>query len=425
MTAATRRRYGGARLLLFVLSAVTASVEANPAELAGALSLDAAISLAHRSRAETRVVAARVDAARERPAIVAALDDPVLAPSIDHKSVDPMMKTDRSITFEQSFPLSRIRSHRRRAAEADVDKYVGEAGKSALKIEADVGQAFFMLNERRKTHATLGRQLGLARDIVKLAAARHAVGSAPQAEVLRAEIEVARLRTRQAAILAEPRAAEAMFNTALGLQPGVPVPALQVEGIQERLSLVPGLPAALETALRRRPEFRMTDAEIRRARAEIDVMKSMYQPMVMVRAGMADTMTAGRGYMLMVGVSVPIWGARLRAGVREASAMAAMAEADREAMVRMIDGEVAATLESLRGAVATNLAFRDELLPRAERAAGSAMTSYASGGLPLASVLEANKALWSIQEEAVMAEASLGMAWVRHRSAIGHFGGIP
>ncbi|UUZ54132.1 TolC family protein [Massilia sp. H-1] len=71
--------------------------------------------------------------------------------------------------------------------------------------------------------------------------------------------------------------------------------------------------------------------------------------------------------MLMVGVSVPIWFGRLRAGVREADAMVSMAEADHEAMLRMIHGDVAASLASLRGAALNYRAFQTDLLPRGER----------------------------------------------------------
>jgi outer membrane protein TolC len=380
------------------------------------------MSLAHQLRAEGRAASARLDAARQRPAIVSALDDPVIAPSIDHKPADPMMKTDRSITLEQSFPLSAIRSHRRRAAEADIGKVQGEAGRTALKVEAEVAQAFFMLEERRRTRHTLERQTVLAADLVKLAAARHAVGSAQQADVLRAEIELARLRARLAATSAQVRSAEAMFNTALGRSADEPIPALLTDGVYQQMARVPELAAALETALARRPEVRISKAEIERAKAEVDVMKSMYKPMAMVRVGKADTMSAGRGYMLMVAVSVPIWFDRLRAGVREAGAMSAMAQADREAMLRMIEGDVAASIASLRGAAASYQAFQSDLIPRAERAMAPAMAAYASGTLPLASVLETSRVLWSVQEEAVMLEAALGAAWTRHRSAIGFFG---
>lgn len=387
-----------------------------------AVSLADALMVARQSRAEMRVSAARVEAARQRPAIVSSLEDPIIAPSIDHKPVDPMMKTDRSITFEQSFPLSRIRTHRRHAAEADIDRYQGEGGKTTLKIETEVAQAFFMLNEKRKVMDILGRQISLASELVKLAATRHGVGGATQADVLRMEVEEARLRNRLTLIGADMRAAEAMFNTAMGLESYRPVPALLVQEVLDGIVSIPDLDASLEVALNRRAELRISKAEIRRARAEVDVMKSMYAPMAMVRVGMADTGAAGRGYMLMVGVSVPIWFGRLKAGVREANAMATMAQADREAMLRMIHGDVAAALESLRGAGANFHTFRTNLIPRAERAIGPAMTAYASGTLPLTSVLEASKALWSVQEEAVMAETSLGMAWTRHRSAIGFFG---
>ncbi|MDQ1812353.1 TolC family protein [Massilia sp. CCM 9210] len=234
-----------------------------------AVSLDDALAVARASRAEMRVAAARVDAARQRPIIVSALDDPIIAPSIDHKPVDPMMKTDRSITFEQSFPLSRVRSHRRRAAEADVDRYQGEGGKTALKIDAEVAQAFFMLNERRKVVEILGRQTTLAQELVKLAAARHGVGAATQADVLRMEIEQARLKSRLALTGADLRAAEAMFNTALGQEPYRPVPSLQMQGVLDGIVAIPDLDASLEVALLRRPELRISQAEIRRARARL------------------------------------------------------------------------------------------------------------------------------------------------------------
>jgi outer membrane protein TolC len=393
-----------------------------PGPLARAISLGDAMTEARASRAETRVSTARVDAARQRPAIVSSLEDPVIAPSIDHKPVDPMMKTDRSITFEQSFPLSRIRSHRRRAAEADVDRYVGEGARTALKIEAEVAQAFFMLNEKRKVAEILVQQADLASTLVKLAAARHGIGAATQADVLRMEIEEARLRSRLVVAGAEARSAEAMFNTAMGLPPFAPVPALLVQDALDGIVNLPSIDAALEVALARRPELKISKAEIQRARAEVDVMKSMYAPMAMVRVGMAETGAAGRGYMLMVGVSVPIWFGRLKAGVREANAMAVMAEADREAMLRMIHGDVAAALESLRGATLNYQAFQTNLMPRAQRAIGPAIAAYGSGTLPLTSVLEASKALWSVQEESVMAETALGMAWIRQRSAVGYFG---
>lgn len=177
------RRRRAVVCLAFAFAVLPRIAVGAPGTLEPALSLTTALVVARQSRAEMRVSAARVEAAKQRPIIVSSLEDPIIAPSIDHKPVDPMMKTDRSITFEQSFPLSHIRTHRRHAAEADIDRYQGEGGKTTLKIETEVAQAFFMLNEKRKVMDILGRQVSLASDLVKLAAARHGVGAARKSVV--------------------------------------------------------------------------------------------------------------------------------------------------------------------------------------------------------------------------------------------------
>lgn len=410
---------------LSIASLSTAAAQDIKTALTSELSLSDAFQIARNARAELRVAAARLDAAHQGPIIAASLNDPIISPSIDHKPVDPMMRTDRSITIEQSFPLSHIRSHRRRAAEADVDKVQAEQRKLWLKIEVEVAQAYFMLNERRKLHAILLQQQELARQLTKLVAVRYGTGTATQSEVLRLEVEEARLRGRLALMSAELHSAEAMLNTALGRDPQSPLPSLQIPAILEHMSRSIEPAHAMQDALRQRAELRIAEAEKRRANAEIDVMKSMYAPMAMVKVGVANTMNAGRGYMLMVGVTVPIWFDRMKAGVREASAMARMAEADQEAMQRMIQGDVAAALEAMRGAREHYQILRSDLVPRVERTLHPAMAEYTSGKSPLTAVLEANKSLWMVQEELTMAETSLGLSWIRLRSALGHFGESP
>ena len=122
--------------------------------------------------------------------------------------------------------------------------------------------------------------------------------------VLRAEIEVARLTGTLRAVQAEAQAAEAMFNASLGRPAGSPVPPL------EPSTLVAG-PAdwseIRSQTFRARPELAAGRAEISRAEAEISVMKSMYRPMGVVRTGPAYTMADKGGWMLGVGISLPIW----------------------------------------------------------------------------------------------------------------------
>jgi len=257
----------------------------------------------------------RSAAAAERPAIVSALDEPMISASLDHL---PFMLhgADVSVSIEQRFPLSRLLSHRGRAAEADVVRVRAQGLNVELDIEFDATAAYLMLGERRETALVLGQQRSLAHQIVGAATARYASGSGSRAEALRAEIELARVEGASRSIVAELRASELMLNTSLGRPAQLDVPALD---ITTSTAAPPGPERILTAALSARPELRAGGAEVDRAEAEIAAMKSMYWPMAMVRTGPAYTMSDGAGWMLMVGVSLPIWRDRLDAGSRSRS----------------------------------------------------------------------------------------------------------
>lgn len=414
-------RFGNDYPLWLVLLLMAGASQASQAELLQPLPLHQVITLAGERRAEITAAQARVAAARERPAIVSALEDPMISPAIDHKPVDPMMGTDTSITIEQRFPLSRVLTHKRHAAEADVRRLEAESDRTVLSVSQDAAGAFLMLAERRQMRGALTQQQALAAQIVTASAARYASGNGTQADVLRSETEAARLAARLRSLTAEIRGAEIMLNTAMGREADLPVPELaplaEMEGIQ-----LPILANAAEHAWDRRPESSISQAEITRTQAESRAMRSMYLPMAMVRTGMADTAEAGRGYMLMVGISLPIWVSKLTSGVREAKAMEEMALADSEAMRRMVNGEAGAALENLRGALDRWRGLRDDVQPRAERMLAPSLSAYAAGKLPLSSVLEAAQTLWSVQEERISAEYEAGMALVRVHAAIGDLG---
>jgi cobalt-zinc-cadmium efflux system outer membrane protein len=176
--------------------------------------------------------------------------------------------------------------------------------------------------------------------------------------------------------------------------------------------------------LNARPELAVGRAEIARAAADVDVMRDMFRPMATIRTGPAYTMTDGRGWMAMVGISLPIWRGKLRAGVAEAEAMRAMAEADVRALARMIEGEAAAALHTVEARRARHLSLTTNVLPRARLAIDPTIAGYASGQLPLVSVIEAVQALWLAQADLTQVEMDLGLAWARLARAIGSHEGI-
>src|SRR5688572_17447152 len=394
-------------------SAQTAPVLPSPLTLADV------VRIAGERRDEIEAARARTRAGEARPTIVSALQDPMISPSLDHL---PFMLggADVSFTIEQQIPLSGIRGHRRASALADVDRLRAEASRTTLDVGLQAVNAFLMVQERRRTAALVTEQLAFARDVVSAANARYASGTAPQSDVLRAEVEVARIEAFARALVSEVRGAEAMLNTSLALDAERPVPPFASLAFAQP----PPSWSAIKTALTSRPELVAGRAEIVRAEADIQVMRDMFRPMATIRTGPAYTMAEGRGWMAMVGISLPIWRDKLHAGVAEAQAMRAMSEADLRAMTRMIEGEAAVAVNQLDAARERQDALTTDVLPRARMAIDPAVAGYSAGQLPLVSVIEAVQVLWRVQSDLIAADTELGLAWARLGRAIGSYEAI-
>ena len=410
-------------VLLLTLAAALWPIQAAAQETAPALTspltLGDVIRIASERRDEIQAARARARAGEERPTIASALDDPMFSGSLDHL---PFMwgGADWSVTFEQRIPLSGIRSRRHASALAELDRLRADTNRTTLDVGIQAANAFLMLQERRRTAALVAEQIAFARDVVTAANARYASGTAAQSDVLRAEVEVARLMAFAKALVGGVRGAEAMLNTSLAMDADLPVPSLVPLAFQQPIPDWPAIKAALTS----RPELAAGRAEVVRAEAEVQVMRDMFRPMATIRTGPAYTMAEGRGWMAMVGVSLPIWRSKLHAGVAEAEAMRLMSEADLRAMTRMIEGDAAVAVSQLQSARDRQIALTTDVLPRARMAIDPALAGYTSGQLPLVSVIEAVQALWLIEADLINADTELGLSWARLGRAIGSYEAI-
>ncbi|HET7218613.1 MAG TPA: TolC family protein [Vicinamibacterales bacterium] len=413
-------RFARSVTLLLSIGAISPPTSAAQApSLPSPLRLEDVIRLAGERRDEIHAARARVRAGEARPEIVSALADPMLSSSLDHLPFT-FEGADFGVAVEQQIPLSGIRGHRRASALADIDRLRANAQRSVLDVGMEAAGAYLMLQERRRTAVLVSEQITFARDVVAAANARYASGTAPQSDVLRAEVEVARLEASARALAGEVRSAEAMLSTRLALDADTVVPPLA--------PLTPAAPIpawpSIKTALTARPEIAAARAEIARADAEVAVMRDMYRPMAAIRTGPSYTMAEGGGWMAMFGVSVPIWRGKLRAGVAEAEAMRAMSQAELRAMTRMIEGEAAVAVSDLQAARDRQSALVTDVLPRARLAIDPAVAGYAAGQLPLVSVIEAIQALWLVQSELIAADTQLGLARARLGRALGSYEAI-
>jgi cobalt-zinc-cadmium efflux system outer membrane protein len=400
-------------VLLLCLLLALAPPEEGP--LPDPLSLDQAVAIARQRRPELAAASARARAAAARPAVVGALEDPMLMVGVDHLPFG-LHGVDASAMIEQRFPLSRERANRRRVAEAQARLSLSKRNLVGLDVALDAASAFLMLQERRRMGKILTEQAGLADSLVVAARARYGSGTGAAAELLRAETEVARLRAEMAASSGEIRSSEAMLNASLGRGATQPVPDLVP------LPEPPEPGSALEVlraARMARPELNVGRAEVEGAQAELALMRSMDAPMAIVRLGVARTMAEGPGVMGLIGVSLPLYRDKRQAAVREAEAMVEMAGADVAAMNRMIEGEVLAARERVIATRTRHRALREEVVPRARKAVDAALAGYRAGQGTLVPAIETLSAFWQVQAEEVMAESTAALAAARLRRATG------
>jgi outer membrane protein TolC len=93
-------------------------------------------------------------------------------------------------------------------------------------------------------------------------------------------------------------------------------------------------------------------------------------------------------------------------------------------MTRMIEGEAAVAVNQLQAARERQSALTSDVLPRARLAIEPVVAGYASGQLPLVSVIEAVQALWLVQSDLIAADTELGLAWARLGRAVGSYEAI-
>jgi outer membrane protein, heavy metal efflux system len=410
--------------LPFLLVLLTAALMASPAaaqtgpapgEASMGMTMSDVLAHARENRQEIAALEAQADAVSRRQDIVAALEQPMLTFTVDHLPLG-LHGVDANLMVSQSFPLSAERRHRRDQAYWQWRQAQARTVQAELGILEEAAMSFLMLWEREQSAEILDRQVDLASQLVAVTTARYASGVGSQADVLRAETELVRLEAGRQALQAQIQAARAMLNMSLGRQADAPLgPALH----EPPEGPPPDLATVRRVALETRPELVMGDAEIEAARADLEVMRSMYWPMAMVGAGPAYTMADGWGVMAMVGLNLPLQRRSLRAGVSQAQAMELMARADRRAMEIMVDGAAAAAREEVVAARIFLTALDEEVLPRARQSVDAALASYGAGQGSFVTVIEAVASLFALENETLRARLSLSAAWIRLYQAMG------
>jgi outer membrane protein, heavy metal efflux system len=364
-----------------------------------------------------RVTAASAlaDAAQTRISSAKRLPDPELQLGFMNRSLpslapmDPLGMTQIQLTQMLPVPgklglAGRIAADNASAAKARaVDVRWDIRGKAAM--------AFYDLY-------TAGAQLGIARetkrivqDIAKISQTMYSVGDGRQADVLRAQVEVARM-TEDITRMESMRASiAAQLAAILNVRTDT---ALAVSRLPALPDTLPSLDALIAEANRSRPMITAGEQDLRAAElGEKLAHKEIWPDLeVGVQYGWrSGDMGAERMGSLMLGATIPIYARSRQLKMRdEANAMRVIAAAELEAMRSETRGRITELYADFTRARNLRRLYATTVLPQAEGAITASFAAYRVGDVNFMTLLDNQMVVNRYRQEAISLEAAQGKA---------------
>lgn len=298
------------------------------------------------------------------------------------------------------------------AASARASAEEARADETGWAVRAQAATAFYDLYRIDGSIAVARRTAALLEELTRIAETMYGVGTGRQADVLRAQVEVARADEEVIGLEAERAAARAQLNALLArdpdADPGTPV-------LPRFPDSLPALADLLREATSGRPMVRASEAEVRAAEATARGAHREIWPdlEVGVQYGQQPMPGGGTDRMgsLMLGASLPVFaGSRQFALRREADAMQAMARAELAETRAATRGRVGELYARIEGSERLGRLYRTTILPQADAAVESARASYRVGGIDFMTLLDDQLTADRYRQELFALDAARGAA---------------
>jgi outer membrane protein TolC len=271
--------------------------------------------------------------------------------------------------------------------------------------------AFYELYETDQSIAVAGETQRLLRDLVKTTATMYAVGEARQPDVLRAQVELARMTEEIVRMEAMRAGAAARLNAVLDRPADAAVASPVLPPFPSEL---PSRDSLERLALAHRPMLRAGGEDVNAADAAQRLAgREIWPDLTLgVQYGWRP-MEEGTDHMLslMLGFRLPIWaGSRQLAMRRETRAMRDMASAELAAMTATTRGRVGELEAEVHRDRTLLQLYRTTVLPQAGVMVGSALSAYRVGGVDFMTLLDARMSENRYRQELARLEGELGRA---------------
>ena len=401
--------YGIAMLLAVRVVALAAQTPTTPAGLElGRLyhAVETANPRIGAAGARARAAEARIAPARRPP-------DPQLQFGLMNRNLPGFGLSDplgmNQVQVMQMFPFPGKLRMAGEVASARAEAQRARAVDVSWEVRSRAAMAFYELYQMDRSLLVAEETLRILRDLSTTARTMYGVGEGRQADVLRAQVEIARMTEDITRMRTERISAAARLNALLVQDPTAPIGSPVRPSFPDTL---PPLDSLVAEAERNRPMVHAAEAEVRAAAAGYRLARREIWPDFQVGVQYGQRPMEGetdRMISLMLGFNVPIFaGSRQLAMRREAAAMEQMAVAELAEMQADTRGRVAELYASAERAQRLGDLYRGTILPQAQTTVSAALASYRVGSVDFMTLLDDQMMVNGYRQDLYALEAERG-----------------
>jgi outer membrane protein TolC len=278
-----------------------------------------------------------------------------------------------------------------KGAEITREKYEGKK----LEIISKVKMAYYNLYMAYKALEINAENVQLRRHFLEVAQTRYATGQVPQHDVIKAQMELAKLMNEGITLQQQQETAEARLNMLLNRQPQSPL------GVPQDFELKPfnyTLEGLQQLAVNHRPELKSMNLAIEKGETMYALAKKNYYPNFMLMFERMSGQVGSGSWNAMIGVNVPLFFTdKYDYKVKETLANIEVSEAAYEKMRNMVLFEVKDLLVKLQTAQRLENLLRTTNIPLAEQGLKAAEAGYIAGMVDFLNLIESERVLFNFK----------------------------
>jgi outer membrane protein TolC len=373
-----------------------------------------------------RLVALRAmaDAAAHRVPEAGTLPDPMVSvgamnlglPELDAGMPASMLP---SVQVSQTLPWFGKLGLRESMADSEREVALAAVAEEEWRVRLEVAEDFHALYAMDRILDVHRRTLGLLEDFQSVARSLYASGTGRQGDVLRSDVEVARMDAEIRRVTAVRTGRAAQLNSVLDRPGESPVRSPALPSLP---STVPALDTLLAWSLESRPALERQRLEVEKARSGVELANRDFWPDFTIsaqygRRGGSEPRSMGG---IMIGASVPVFsGSRQQPRLEAARALERHATSRASQVRAGVESELRTAVADLDRARRLMGLYWDEILPAARVNVSSSLAAYRVGAVDFSTLVDAQLDVDRYEEEYHQLVADYGAALARLEAAVG------